>query len=187
MSTENKMHGNVVIAAVNNIDHLDLAIQSACNTIFLLTGNLFNLENSIKKARKGGKKIYIHVDFMEGFSQDATFLEYLSEVLKPDGVITTRSNIARKAKSMKLFVIQRFFIFDSMSLESGINTALSVKPDAIEVLPGIMPKIIKKVREETKQPVIGSGLIMDKDDIDKALGAGAIGITTSNIELWGLK
>lgn len=180
------MQRNVVIAAVKSLDYLDLAIKSSCNTIFLLTGNLFNLESSINKVHAGGKKIYIHVDFMSGFSQDSTFLEYIAEVLKPEGVITTRSSIARKAKSMKLFVIQRFFIFDSMSLESGIESALTIKPDAIEVLPGIMPKIIKIMREKTNQPVIGSGLILDKEDVDKALEAGAIGITTSNTQLWGL-
>ena len=184
MEHKNKMQRNVVIAAVKSLDYLDTAISSSCNTIFLLTGSLFNLDDSIKKIHGGGKKVYIHVDFMSGFSQDSTFLEYVAEVLKPEGVITTRSSVARKAKSLGLFVIQRFFIFDSMSLESAIESALAIRPDAIEVLPGVMPKIIKIMRDKTKQPVIGSGLILDKEDVDKALEAGAIGITTSNTELW---
>lgn len=166
------------------MDKLDAAIESLCGTIFLLSGSIFNLQDTIDKIHDAGKKVYVDIDLMEGFSRDSTFLKYIKDVLLPDGVITTRNKLTREAKSMGIFVIQRYFIFDSMSLQSGINSALDVKPDIIEILPGISVKVIRQVREATHQPVIGSGLITSKEDVINALDAGAMGVTTSNTELW---
>lgn len=175
---------DTIIAAVTSLEKLDLAIESLCKTLFLLTGNVFNLQNSIEKVRKANKRVFVDIDFIEGFGKDTVFLEYLEQVLKPDGIITTRGNLIKEAKSLNLFAVQRIFIFDSMSLASGIDSVRKIKPDAIEILPGIMPKIIKIVREETKLSVISGGLISEKEDVEAAINAGAIAVTTSNARLW---
>ncbi len=163
---------------------LDAALKSQCGTIFLLTGSIFNVKETIDAIHDAGKKVYMDLDLVDGFSKNTTFLEYAQQILQPDGVITTKSSLAKKAKNMDMFVIQRFFVFDSMSLKSAISSALDVKPNAIEVLPGILGKVIREIREKTRQPVIGSGLISSEEDVIGALEAGAMGITTSNTELW---
>jgi glycerol uptake operon antiterminator len=173
-----------IIAAVSSLEKLDSAIDSPCKTLFLLTGNVFNLQSSIEKIQKAAKKVYVDVDFIEGFGKDTVFIEFLHQVLKPDGIISTKGNLIKKAKSLGLFAVQRIFIFDSMSLQSGIDTVKNIKPDAVEILPGIMPRIITKVREETKLPVISGGLISNREDVDAAIKAGAIGISTGNTKLW---
>jgi glycerol uptake operon antiterminator len=48
------------------------------------------------------------------------------------------------------------------------------RPDYIEVLPGVMPHIIKEVHEKTKIPIFAGGLIRSEEDIENALQAGAI-------------
>jgi glycerol uptake operon antiterminator len=163
---------------------LDAAIASGAKTLFLLTGNVFNLQGMIERIHKADKKVYVDIDFVEGYGKDTVFMEYLHQVLKPDGVITTRGNLIKKAKTLGLFAVQRIFVFDSMSLDSGIDSVQNIKPDAVEILPGIMPRIIQKVREKTKLPVISGGLISEKEDVDAAVNAGAIGISTGNINLW---
>ena len=67
------------------------------------------------------------------------------------------------------------------------NTIINIKenkPTAIEILPGLMPKIIKKINKAVKVPIITGGLIEDKEDIINALGNGAMGISTTKKELW---
>ena len=59
-----------------------------------------------------------------------------------------------------------------------------INPDAIEIMPGIMPKITKKMSDELDVPVIVGGLISDKDEIEKALSSGAHGASTSSKALW---
>lgn len=90
------------------------------------------------------------------------------------------------AKEKGLIAIQRLFLLDSLNLDSGIKAVKTCRPDAIEILPGVMPKITKLIAEETKRPVITGGLIMDKSDVIDALKAGAIGISTSKEDIWSL-
>ena len=72
-----------------------------------------------------------------------------------------------------MFAIMRFFVIDSIAFESIEKQTENVRPDMIEVLPGVMPKIIKRICRQSRVPVIAGGLIADKEDIMGALGAGA--------------
>lgn len=175
---------NPIIAAVNNIEKIDFAIVSPCKIIFLLTGNIINIKDIVEKCKKNNKYILVHLDLVEGLSKDEYSLKYISEYIKPDGIITTRGNLVRIAKENSIFAIQRLFILDSMSLDTGIKSIHSTKPEAIEILPGIMPKAIKRIHAETQIPLIAGGLIADKEDAIASLNAGAIGISTSNKSVW---
>jgi glycerol uptake operon antiterminator len=56
--------------------------------------------------------------------------------------------------------------------------------DAIEILPGIIPKIIENLKERIPKPIIAGGLISDDDDIHKSLHAGAAAVSTIKSRLW---
>ncbi|GMQ63580.1 glycerol-3-phosphate responsive antiterminator [Vallitalea maricola] len=175
---------NPIIAAVNHLDKLDLAIKSPCKVIFLLTGSIFNLKEIVQKVKDNDMDIYIHFDLLQGFAKDSIALEYISKQIKPDGIITTKSNLIKKAKNLNLWAIQRLFIFDSKSLETGINSVNLTKPDTIEILPGAIPKIINEIYDRTKIPLIAGGLIRNKEDVIECLKAGAEGISASTEEIW---
>ena len=57
-------------------------------------------------------------------------------------------------------------------------------PDLVEVMPGVMPKVLKEIRAYTDIPIIAGGLISDKKDIMAAFDAGADAISTTKQELW---
>ena len=40
-----------------------------------------------------------------------------------------------------MFTVMRYFLIDSMALENIRSTQNGVRPDVIEVLPGLMPEI----------------------------------------------
>lgn len=175
---------NPIIAAVNDLNNLNSALNSPCENIFLLTGNIFNLEDIVYKIKSHEKGVYVHLDLVDGISKDNWGLEYIVKNVKPDGIITTKSNLIKLAKELDILTIQRLFILDSLSLDTGIRSIKSTKPDAVEILPGIMPKIVKKIFKETNIPIITGGLIMDKEDVIKSLNSGAIAISTSNEKVW---
>ncbi len=179
-----RLEVNPVIAAVNSMEKVTQAIESPCETVFLLKGNIFNLSNIINAFKQVHMTVYVHLDLMEGLSKDLTALRYISEKIKPDGIITTKNSLVKKAKSMHLYTIQRLFLLDSLSLEKGIHSVCETKPDAIEVMPGIMPKIIEKISAASQIPVISGGLISDKEDVIQCLKSGAMGVSTSKRELW---
>ena len=59
-----------------------------------------------------------------------------------------------------------------------------IKADFIEILPGVMPKIIQKINKLSSQSVIAGGLISDREDVIDALNAGAISVSTTNQDIW---
>lgn len=181
-----KIYLNPIIAAVSDIEKLEKAIESPCEIIFLLTGSIFNLKDIVSKIKEKNKSIYIHIDLLDGFSRDIISLKYINDNIKPDGIITTKSNLIKHAKGMGLLTIQRLFMLDSLSLETGIRSIRSTNPDAVEIMPGIMPKVTNIIHNATKIPIIAGGLIMDKEDVIQSLKAGAIGISTSKEEIWDM-
>ena len=57
-------------------------------------------------------------------------------------------------------------------------------PDVIEILPGVMPKIIRKVNGISKVPVVAGGLISDREDVMLALDNGAVAISSTSKKVW---
>lgn len=178
------MKSEPIIATVKNLENLDCAIESKCTVIFLLCGNIFNLKEIVNKAHEKKKMIFIHVDLIDGFSKDATALRYIHEQIAPDGIISTKNNQLKVAKELGLLTVQRLFIIDSLSIQTTVKTSALIRPDAVEIMPGIMPKITKQLSEILDVPVIVGGLVSEKEDIEKAIESGALGVSTSCRELW---
>lgn len=179
-----RIHESPIICAISAPDRLDSAIKSPCKIVFLLSGDIFNLKNIVSKTKENNKLIFIHLDLMEGFSKDVTALKYISKNIKPDGIITTKSNLIRIAKDMNIFAIQRLFLLDSLSMETGIKSVREARPNAVEILPGIMHKATKYITNQIKTPVIAGGLIKDKEDVILSLKSGAVAISSSNEKVW---
>jgi glycerol uptake operon antiterminator len=55
--------------------------------------------------------------------------------------------------------------------------------DAIEILPGLMPKVIRHLAGLTDKPIIAGGLITDRHDVQSALEAGAAAVSTTKLSL----
>lgn len=182
-----KLKENPIIAAVKNIDNLDDAVNSDCKIIFLLCGNIFNLKSVVQKAKEKGKLIFIHVDLIDGFSRDGVALKYINEEIKPDGIISTKNNQLKVAKELGLLTVQRLFIIDSLSIQTTVKTSSLINPDAIEIMPGIMPRITKQLATKLDVPVIVGGLVSEREDIENAIAAGAHGVSSSSKDLWGIK
>ncbi|MCR4925298.1 MAG: glycerol-3-phosphate responsive antiterminator [Clostridiales bacterium] len=182
----NTLEKSPVIAAVKNDECLEKALKSKCNIIFLLYGNIFNLKKIVESVKRSGKIIFIHLDLVEGFSRDNIALQYINEEIHPDGIISTRSQQIRTAKELGLLTIQRLFIIDSLSIENTIKSASSVSPDAVEIMPGIMPRIISSLSEKIKIPLIAGGLVSSKDDVVSALASNARGVSATSPEVWSV-
>ena len=53
-----RIRENPVIAAVSNLEKLEKAIKSPCEIIFLLTGNIFNLQELVNRVKTSGKSVF---------------------------------------------------------------------------------------------------------------------------------
>ena len=173
-----------VVAAIKDEEGLKKCLESDIPIVFVLYGDICNIRDIVGRLKQAGKIVIIHLDLITGLSSKEIAVTYLHSVTHGDGIISTKPGIIRKAKEEGMFAIMRFFVIDSIAFESVQKQVEYVHPDMIEILPGLMPKVIKKICSQSRIPVIAGGLITDKEDIMAALGAGAISISTTNQKVW---
>lgn len=176
---------NNVIAAVRNDDEFQNALSSNTELIFDLAPNITALARKAEAAHAAHKKLYIHLDLAEGIGKDRYGIEY-ARSKGVDGIISTRVNIIRAAREAGLLTVQRFFIVDSHSLETTVDAIKSSKPDMIEVMPGIVPKVIKNLKNKLTMPIIAGGLIDDISEVELAVKSGAAAVSTGKTQLWNI-
>lgn len=174
-----------IIAAIRSQNDLAPALTSPVEEIFLLASDILSLRHACSEIHAVEKKVFVHIDFTEGLGRDATALKFLAG-LKPDGIISTRVNLIKQAHEAGLKTVQRFFIIDSHSLDTAAEAARTAKPDMVELMPGVIPRIIEDFKRRTSLPLIAGGLIDRKQDVTDALRAGAHAVSTSKKELWSI-
>lgn len=177
---------NPVVAAIRDEKGLNQVIKSKALIVFVLYGNIMNIVEICNKLKENNKIVFVHVDLIEGLRGDHIGIEFIKQHVKPFGILTTKPSNIKHAKALGLYAIQRIFIVDSLSLTTGIKNIQDVKPNAVEVMPGIANKIIKDMEKLVKIPIIAGGLVSTKKDVMEALSSGALAVSTTKQELWSL-
>lgn len=175
-----------VIAAAKDSAGVELACESSINVVFLLFGNIVSISSIVKKVKSCGKIVFVHMDLIDGLDNKEISAKYIKEFTEADGIISTKSNVVKAASELNLMTVQRFFMLDSMAVEKAKKHMEFTYADAFEILPGVIPKTIKKISSMTNTPIIAGGLIVDKNDAYSALESGAAAISTTNSSLWNL-
>ncbi len=186
----NKIEMNPIIAAVKDDEGLEKALTEDVEIIFVLYGDICTIPQIVRKIKKADKVAMVHVDLVTGLNNSKDVcLDFIKNNTEADGIITTKSNLISHARELELNTVLRYFILDSMALQNIEKQARSagIKPDIIEFLPGIvLPKMIRRINKVSRVPIIAGGLIADKEDVMNALDAGALAISTTNPDVWGL-
>ena len=178
------VHQRPVIAAARTMEDAREAAASRVAAVFLLGGSILTLPEMTAALRSAGKYVFIHLDLCDGLGRDAAAVEWCARTLSPDGLISTRSQLLRKAAEQDMMTIHRLFLVDSSSLSGGIRHLTANPPDLIEVLPGLVPKAITRLRDTLDLPVIAGGMVTEERDVEQALSAGALAVSSSSRALW---
>lgn len=179
------IEANPVIAAVK--DPNGLKVCCSCEDIkvvFILFGDICSIADITKEVKAAGKVAIVHVDLIEGLNTKEVSVDFIKAHTLADGIISTKPMLIKRAKELELYTILRIFVLDSMSYENIPKQISYAKPDVLEILPGLMPKVIKKICKTVKIPVIAGGLISDREDVMGALSAGAISVSSTNPSVW---
>ena len=176
-----------VIAAFREIGNLKIRELQQVRIIFILGGTIFDLPKIVDLAMKHEKMVFVDIDLINGAGKDASGIRYLARESRVHGIITTKSNLIKSAQKEGLGSVQRIFLLDSESVTGGLTVVEKSKPDAVEILPGLLlPKIMDRIRSVTAIPIIAGGLITKKEEIQEILSSGALGISTTSPHLFGL-
>ncbi len=172
------------LPAVKNRQQLERALKTDNEVIFLLFGDLLTIAELTECVHRAGKRAIVHLDLIGGLGPREVAVDFIARTTKADGIISTKPSLIRRAKELGLFTVLRVFLIDSMALDNLTHAFEQVIPDTLEILPGLMPGIIRRLTTTVPVPIIAGGLISEKSDIVAALSAGAIAVSTTNEALW---
>ena len=175
---------NPVVAAVKSEEALSVALTSPVDTVFLLAGNVATVAAQIGTLKAYHKRVYVHVDLIDGLRPDRAGLAFLAEA-KPTGVISTRPSTIKLAAGLGIRGVLRIFMIDAAAFSTGLSSIAACRPELAEVMPGLMPGVIKELVRQTFTPIVASGMIRTRAQALAALESGALAISTSSTALWG--
>ena len=140
--------------------------------------------SEVQRVADAGKHSLVHVDLINGLAAKEIAADFIRSYTGADGIISTKPQLLRHAREVGLITVLRVFILDSMALDNIDKLRTACNPDLIELVPGIVPKVIRLVNSLYRTPIIAGGLIRDKEDTMSALSAGALCISTSCEAAW---
>lgn len=177
-----------VIAAVRNSASFKLALQSEVDNLFFMGGSIEEIIHSVQQAKQADKGTFVHPDLIKGLSStDKETVSFIADYMGADGIVSPKVHMIKEAKRAGLYGILHLFILDSVALENGLKLVESAKPDAVELMPGVVIKVIEQFAQAAEEtPVIASGLIQTVDEVKAGLQAGATSLSISDAQLWSL-
>lgn len=166
----------------------DTSLRTACDSdkidvIFLLKTDIISAKRSVAYAHDRGKKVFVHIDLMDGLGKDDVAVKYVADYVCPDGIISTKANMIKSAKACGLTTVFRAFLVDSQGMETALHTVSKISSDFVEIMPGVIPSAIKRFSTICENLIAG-GMITTKEDALNALKAGAIAVSTSSGEIF---
>lgn len=175
-----------IITAVKDEEGLRKAMETDSPVVFILYGTICTIADIVKRVKEHDKIAIVHVDLINGLGSKEVVVDFIHQNTKADGIISTKAPLVKRAMELGLIGGQRTFLIDSMALETTRKQLAVLRPDFMEIMPGVMPKILKTVRGYTDIPLVAGGLISDKRDILAAFDAGVDAVSTTKAELWEL-
>jgi glycerol uptake operon antiterminator len=165
------------------------ALIAAASIIFLGGGELAELPLLLSKLDQPPFKerpVLLHIDLVNGLSNDESGLRYVATLERIDGIITVRHHLAPLARKLGLMSVVRLFLQDGRAVERGLAVIDKSKPDAVEVLPGVAFLQVPERFAHLPIPCIAGGLIRTPETVGQILAGGCKAISTSNVKLWEL-
>lgn len=174
----------IIFAARNDKSLMEAADNARVDVIFLLKTDIITAKKSVSYAHEHGKRVFVHIDLMDGLGKDEVAVKYVADYVCPDGIITTKTSVLKSARACGLTTVFRAFLVDSQGMETAISTVSKISSDFVEIMPGVIPSAIKRFAGLGVKLIAG-GLITTRQDVVAALEAGAIAVSTSSKEIFG--
>ncbi|HEY8171373.1 MAG TPA: glycerol-3-phosphate responsive antiterminator [Candidatus Limnocylindria bacterium] len=171
-------------AAVVSPPVLEQALASEAPIVFILRGDGLELRTAISRIQAAGKLAAVHLDLVDGLSADTHGVAWLARS-GADAIITSHGRLVPAIRREGCLAIHRILVSRRGHLDSAMKAAASAAPDVLEVLPGIVLPSITQLVPRFGIPMLAGGFIRSADDVRAVMAAGARGVTTSEVDLWG--
>ncbi len=173
-----------IIAALRREEDVVAALDSRTSTIFLMYGEISRFESVIARFKQAGKTVFVHIDLIKGLSSDKEAIDFVASRIAPDGIVTTKGHLVKEAKKFGMKACHQLFMIDTQAFHTGIKSVHGSSPDAVEIMPGLMPSVVRAWKAEVPLPLVVAGLIRSETEIRTMLDAGCDGVAVGDPGLW---
>ena len=155
---------NPVLPAVKDAGRLEACLAQPAGVVFLLCGDILNIDRLIDRVHQAGKYAVVHADLVAGLAPREIAVDFLHRC-GADGIISTRPMLLRRGRELGLLTVLRVFAIDSKAVSNLGRETEGGMPDVIEILPGTLCKVLRRLSRELPVPLIAGGLLSDKADV----------------------
>ncbi len=75
---------------------------------FVLFGDILSIPGIVDQIKAAGRTAFVHLDLIDGLSSREIAVSFIRNATKADGVITTKSQLVKRARELGLITVQRF-------------------------------------------------------------------------------
>lgn len=140
------------IASIKDERLLEKALTADVGSVVLSVGNVGNIARYVQLYKAQGIPVFVHAERIGGMSQDKEGVAFLARCVKPDGIVTTRHSLIKQAKKQGLLTVQRFFLVDSDAMTAILQSVRETEPDAVEIMPALLPAFIAEFSQTALRP-----------------------------------
>ena len=178
---------NPVIPCTSNLENYANEDYKSSKVILLYDFSIFDLKKFKNTAPEFKKFTIFSLETMSGIANDDEGVKFLRDFLGIQAIESSSPRALSSAKKIGMITIQTIFTFDSKSIIKAAKLMNEIKPDFIDIRPGISLLKLKNILSSIeKYNIICSGLISSKEEVRLLVENGAAAVTTSKKELWGL-
>ena len=86
-----------VIAAIKDDAGLKRCLDTECQVVFILYGNICNIKDIVAELKAHGKCAMVHADLVQGLGSKEVAIDFIKEQTGADGIISTKPMLVRRA------------------------------------------------------------------------------------------
>lgn len=174
-----------IIPSVREIKYLKYAL-SLNNPCIQLTGaHIGNLQQLTNTCHHAGKRVIVNHELVNGLGNDKVAFQLLKQLYHVDGIIGSSVTKLHMMKNLKIKIIYRITLMDSISVDNALKSIDEVKFDAIELRPYYHAlEFLPKFKEKYQGDYYIAGFVNTKEKLLASKEAGFKGAMTSTRDLW---
>ncbi|QGZ56607.1 glycerol-3-phosphate responsive antiterminator [Paraburkholderia acidiphila] len=186
MSLGARLQRHPVIATLYGVEQFDDFVKSAAEVAIVANVDLRMLHKVVAALTKAGKYVIVNIDSCDGLSQDKGGVEYLADI-GVTSLVSTRVATIQRGNRAGLITIQKVFVTDRSTWPRSVKALEQSDPNIVQLMPAPMLARLSAQDRKVLPPVVASGFVCNEADARDALERGAVAVSTSDAELWGMQ
>ncbi|MFI9592836.1 glycerol-3-phosphate responsive antiterminator [Nonomuraea sp. NPDC052265] len=175
-----------VAASLVGVDMVERFTSSPTPLGILASIPLGDLAAMVRRTVAAQKIGFVNIDSTPGLGHDPGALAYLQGI-GAVGICSTRQAMIERAAGLGLLTMQKVFVTDRSNLKRSMQSITRSRPDLVQLMPAMVLRHVEPQVRAVGVPCLAAGFVQSADDVVEALRHGAVGVCTSDEELWGLR